>query len=68
MIIECVPLPKDIGDMAPVYFKVSPCDADNSIDQSQRYLAKRGKTDTRYPKQGVDFWLENWLENVARVF
>ena len=22
MIIECVPLPKETGDMAPVYFKV----------------------------------------------
>ena len=22
MVIECVPLPKDVGDMAPIYFKV----------------------------------------------
>ena len=22
MIIECVPLPKEVGDMSPIYFKV----------------------------------------------
>lgn len=44
MIIECVPLPKDTGDMAPIYFKVGPCNVDNSINQSERYFAKRGKT------------------------
>ena len=22
MIIECIPLPKEIGDMSPIYFKV----------------------------------------------
>jgi len=25
MVIECVPLPKEIGDMAPIYFKVTNC-------------------------------------------
>lgn len=24
MIIECIPLPKEVGDMSPVYFKVGP--------------------------------------------
>jgi len=23
MVIECVPLPKEVGDMAPIYFKVT---------------------------------------------
>lgn len=23
MVIECVPMPREIGDMAPIYFKVS---------------------------------------------
>ena len=23
MVIECVPVPKEIGDMAPIYFKVN---------------------------------------------
>jgi len=23
MVIECIPLPKEVGDMAPIYFKVT---------------------------------------------
>lgn len=23
MVLECVPLPRELGDMAPIYFKVS---------------------------------------------
>lgn len=48
MIIECVPLPKEIGEMSPVYFKVGPCvgpcNVNNSINrQSELYLDKRGE-------------------------
>jgi len=25
MVVECIPLPKEIGDMAPIYFKVTVC-------------------------------------------
>jgi len=25
MVIECIPLPKETGEMAPIYFKVTVC-------------------------------------------
>lgn len=34
MVLECIPLPRELGDMAPIYFKVRVCvDSDHSFVQ-----------------------------------
>lgn len=40
MIIECVPLPKETGDMAPVYFKVKYC---KTLGKPIKTLSSAGK-------------------------
>ena len=39
MVIECIPLPKEIGDMSPIYFKVCPSKPVYSINS--RILSRK---------------------------
>lgn len=43
MIIECVPLPKEVGDMSPIYFKKAILESDTEWAQNKKLIDTRKK-------------------------
>lgn len=43
MIIECIPLPKEVGDMSPVYFKKAILESDTEWAQNVKLVDTRKK-------------------------
>ncbi|XP_074160456.1 CWF19-like protein 2 isoform X1 [Sminthopsis crassicaudata] len=69
MVYECIPLPKDIGDMAPIYFKKAIMESDEEwsmnkklIDLSSRDIRK--SVPRGLPYFSVDFGLQGGFAHV----
>lgn len=63
MLYECVPLPRELGDMAPVYFKVIHKETQRlssqrqSLRQRDRRVQRERQTDTEPDTEGqTDTW------------
>ncbi|XP_022098963.1 CWF19-like protein 2 [Acanthaster planci] len=69
MVMECVPLPKDIGDMAPIYFKKAIQESESEWSQNKKLVDTR-KKDIRksiprgFPYFSVDFGLDGGFAHV----
>uniref|UniRef100_G3WP02 CWF19-like protein 2 n=1 Tax=Sarcophilus harrisii TaxID=9305 RepID=G3WP02_SARHA len=69
MVYECIPLPKDVGDMAPIYFKKAIMESDEEwsmnkklIDLSSRDIRK--SVPRGLPYFSVDFGLQGGFAHV----
>ncbi|EDO47106.1 predicted protein [Nematostella vectensis] len=56
MIVECVPIPKEDGDMAPIYFKKAIMEADVEWAQNKRLIDTRDKTLRSSIPRGLPFF------------
>eukprot|EP00117_Sycon_ciliatum_P020775 scpid37840/ scgid18408/ CWF19-like protein 2 len=43
MIIECIPVPKEVGDMAPIYFKKAIMESEGEWSENKKLVDTRGK-------------------------
>ncbi|XP_038055483.1 CWF19-like protein 2 [Patiria miniata] len=69
MAIECVPLPKEIGDMAPIYFKKAIQESESEWSQNKKLVDTRKKDIRKSVPQGfpyfsVDFGLDGGFAHV----
>ncbi|XP_033631747.1 CWF19-like protein 2 [Asterias rubens] len=69
MVIECVPVPKEIGDMAPIYFKKAIQESESEWTQNKKLVDTRQKNIRKSIPQGfpyfsVDFGLDGGFAHV----
>ena len=70
MVIECVPLPREMGDMAPMYFQkgINECESEWSHNQKLVKLSKEKDIRRSVPKGlpyfHIDFGMQNGFAHV----
>ncbi|XP_035682675.1 CWF19-like protein 2 [Branchiostoma floridae] len=67
--IECVPLPRELGDMAPIYFKKAIMEADVEWAQNKRLIDLKGRDVRKAVPKGlpyfsVDFGMQSGFAHV----
>ncbi|NXK31076.1 C19L2 protein, partial [Piprites chloris] len=69
MVYECIPLPKEVGDMAPIYFKKAIMESDEEWSMNKKLIDLSSK-DVRksvpkgFPYFSVDFGLQGGFAHV----
>nr|CAB3234920.1 CWF19-like protein 2 [Phallusia mammillata] len=68
--IECIPLPKELGDMAPIYFKKAIQECESEWAQNKKLIDTRGsnvrnKLPAGLPYFAVDFGLDGGFAHVV---
>ncbi|XP_054884518.1 CWF19-like protein 2 isoform X2 [Poeciliopsis prolifica] len=69
MVLECIPLPKELGDMAPIYFKKAIMECDEEWAMNKKLVDLSSKDIRRAVPQGlpyfaVDFGLQGGFAHV----
>ncbi|XP_041851108.1 CWF19-like protein 2 isoform X2 [Melanotaenia boesemani] len=69
MVLECIPLPKELGDMAPIYFKKAIMECDEEWAMNKKIVDLSSKDVRRAVPQGlpyfaVDFGLQGGFAHV----
>ncbi|XP_026867968.2 CWF19-like protein 2 isoform X1 [Electrophorus electricus] len=60
MLYECVPLPRELGDMAPIYFKKAIMEADEEWAMNQKLVDLSSKNIRQAVPQGLPFFSVNF--------
>ncbi|OXB62867.1 hypothetical protein ASZ78_015411, partial [Callipepla squamata] len=69
MVYECIPLPKEVGDMAPIYFKKAIMEADEEWSMNKKIIDLSSKDVRRSVPKGlpyfsVDFGLQGGFAHI----
>uniref|UniRef100_A0A3P8WTT8 Cwf19-like C-terminal domain-containing protein n=1 Tax=Cynoglossus semilaevis TaxID=244447 RepID=A0A3P8WTT8_CYNSE len=69
MVLECIPLPKELGDMAPIYFKKAILECDEEWAMNKKIVDLSSKDVRRAVPRGlpyfaVDFGLQGGFAHV----